>query len=202
MDIGRWSNKTNIRCNTVCEIGDNMLLLNFPKEVTALEQECDDKKVIDYLSNLWANDQDDINILLCLASKLWITLVYWRLDEDRPGLDRQELSDFYTAIVNYGFENFNSDERFLIIVGYMLDVIPYWYGDYKDFDTCAKKGLEMIKEAYKKNPQNLIGQLFSSNSDEQRAKIIEKITPVFNNYFVGDTSVITYFRSICCKIDY
>ncbi|MHB1455157.1 MAG: hypothetical protein ACYCYM_14555 [Saccharofermentanales bacterium] len=177
-----------------------MILLEFDNGIKLFEEKEDYKGAIDFLLDMWQRDCSDLNSLLCFATQLWHTLVYWQLDEEIPGLDRQKIADLYTETVNYGFEHFAEEERFLVIIGYILHIDFFWYGDFNgnDVHQFQKKCKNMIRQASKLNPQSLVAKLFLCERFDRRKKLEQEIEPVFNQYFVGDSNVINYFRGICC----
>lgn len=174
-----------------------MILLAFSDRVRDLEKENKYNEAIDYLIELWQMDCN-INNLLCLATQLWYTLVYWEEYYDAH-MTREGLSDLYTHLLNYGFVKFKADIRFLLITGYMLNVIPYWYSDMNgDLNGWQKRGMQMIRKAYLEDENNKIAKLLICKRYSEMRKIKAEITPVFDQYFTGSTNVVKYFRGICC----
>ena len=139
----------------------NVLNLYFDDSISQLEEENQWCTAAQCVADKWKSCPANLNYFLCAGTQLWYTLLildYYRNDPNPPAnletslfFDiEKELSD----VTWYGFQNFTNNPYFNIYFGYMISVQPLNFPDIGDFLILEKRGIEMMKNAYRLAPND------------------------------------------------
>jgi hypothetical protein len=159
----------------------------------------DDAKKLLY--ELWLSNKDDAELAIRLGTECWYVLVEWELIEN-DNLCYESFNNTLREVTNYGLKRFKEDNKFLSIFGYMITTFPFLFGEDESYEELGKS---MLKNAYIKNPTNLITKTLylgsTSNIQEYILAIRETVEKYdLNQLFKDSTAIEVYFKEVIFNI--
>lgn len=169
------------------------------EEVSLLEQEEKWEEIRVLLYNKWKSNMNDLDVLIRLSTECWYVLSFWDICIDNHSLNYdifiQNLRETYV----YGLKNFSDNSKFLWIFGYMIELFPYYFGDYLELEKQAKV---LIKQAYSNAPENEIIKMHYNFAFKKRRKYDhsqKKIEKDISIFFPGKSIMEEYFKEVLAK---
>lgn len=150
------------------------------------------------LRNLYYSDTYNEEYYLRAVNECWYVLIDWNFIEN-VGLN---YNDFRADIGNYlniGYSLFNSDARFIWMVGNMMTLFPELFANEREYESEIKnKGVELLNKGRIMYPDNAFIKVIydgavcgcNSSSDSEAAR---KITDNLNLYFPGNSRIEQYY---------
>lgn len=131
------------------------------QEVDRLELNNEWNLAINVLIKEWEEDPQNFKIYIRLSFILWYLSVEW--DTITPSdISYERVDDMLMRLYNFGTLNFNFNQLFLSIYGYMISLFPNYFGE--DYEEMLLKGNLMIQEAYKLDSRDpLIKAIYLKN---------------------------------------
>jgi len=128
---------------------------------------------------------------------LWyINVEYYPLDLN-GFIQKHKLDDKLKELVELGFKRFGEVAEFQYLAGYTINLFPYYYGDYEEWE---QRGNELLKSAHKLEPDNLIynisyqGSPYGSTRAYNLAK--QNAIEVGKGTFAGIGILNRYFKDV------
>lgn len=174
-----------------------------------LEKEHNWKQVIALLQNNWYQDKNNIEIMLRLATECWYMMSNWDFfDLEGSGLEFNRIQ----AILIDTYDHFtgahiNSNKCFSIF-GYMMSLFPNYFYDGNDktgkmFLEYEDQGKDMLKLAYRNEPENMLYKALYLGATSKSSKLIEntkkELKYILPNLFPNNTEIEKYFREVLSK---
>lgn len=154
------------------------------------------------LFQLWKEDKDNVDKAIRLIAECWRIQSLWDCCINDEGLKYEDFQDVLIEVTEYGLKHFTDNINFLIVVGYMTNIIPYLFykenkGEY--FIEWENKGKSMLQKAYHLSQNNILAKVlfYGSINDVMKGnKAKEEIKPILVDLFPGNTSIEQYFREM------
>jgi hypothetical protein len=129
----------------------------------------------------------------------------WTIYEDAPMefQERIKLEDKLQELLKIGLLHFSDKAEYYFLIGYTINIFPYLYGEYNEYE---EKAIVFLKKACEIEPNNLIYQMCLMGADaiqnvNHYNKICEIIAPIALEKYKGIGYMNTYFRQILYRID-
>lgn len=164
------------------------------KEVFILEDAHEFDKAFNAYSDLYNGNKKDYEIWKHFYFFLWIAI------EDAPSnfQEKVDLGRLLQLMYEEGRRNFADLADFNFIAGYTVSIFPYEYGDYEDLEN---EGQEMLRKAYRLEPDNIIYKLvyLGCNPPDGRGgykEVRAAAAPIVSKVFSGAGALNKYFREV------
>lgn len=138
----------------------------------------------------------DLKTITRLGFFCWYVLV----EETHLGITEVDLNELETVlkkVTHIGYTLYPTNSDFLWCFGYMISTFPFYFGEFEHWE---KKGLSMLKSAYKLCPDDPVYKytyLGSCSSNIREYKRVKKLLQaVLESRFQGEGLVSTYFKSV------
>ncbi|MGH4121397.1 MAG: hypothetical protein ACREV6_00355 [Clostridium sp.] len=163
----------------------------------------------DSLVKKWHENPYDLKILIRTGFLSWYLSVEWERTK-YLNIDSDELIDIINEVYDFGIENFSENDKFLLAFGYMVSVFPEYFScDYPNnrsynYTESLKNGMEMLKKAFKINPNDDLIKLIyfrSINKDILTKPMCENIIKYIDENFSVDSVVSDYVKSVILQIE-
>ena len=175
----------------------------FAPEIIKAEDAYNLKEATEIAYTQWKAQPMDRNLLLCAGTELWYTEVVCGDFEYGPPIvygDETLRLERLMEVTRWMFQYFENDAVCNAYFGYMIEVMPYFFSDYGgDYDGWREKGRNMMKKAYRLEPENLFVKAMYYEALEDTphyraacAELWKRETPES----WGTSAVQTYFFSI------
>lgn len=135
--------------------------LQFDRGVLDLERRNQWIEAADRLYSQWQRSPGNKNCLLCAGAEIWFLICYYDqppLNEtiDYDSFDLAGSMEKLQELTKEGFARYPYDPDFLALFGCLMKVQPFWFvsGQNRDVLSIEKKGLEMVREAYRLSPDD------------------------------------------------
>ena len=153
----------------------------------------------DAYSELYNGDQKNYDVWKHFYFFLWTAI------EDTPSSfhEKINLRQLLQAMLDEGKKAFIDNADFNFIAGYTVSIFPYEDGDYDDLE---KEGSEMLLQATKLQPDNLIykmvylGSISDIDPQQYRQAEIDAAPKVLET-FRGTGTMNKYFRQVLYRSD-
>lgn len=165
------------------------------EELSELEKDEKWNEARELLYKLWLSNKDDVNLAIRLGSECWYVLTEWEFIENTQ-LSYEVFINTLKEVSNYGLSRFKENDNFLWIFGYIISVSPFFFADDEEYEEFEKLGINMLKKAYMKNPENLIFKtlyLGTTRRIEEYNLAFVEITNNVASLLQGDTAIERYF---------
>jgi len=182
-----------------------MKIFNEDKYLEQLEKEEKWKDIKKYLYEKWKNNKEDIDTTLRLGTECWNILEMWDYCINNDGLNYEDFQDALIEVTEYGLKHFTDNIKFLTVVGYMTNMLPYlFYKENKEeyFTEWENKGRSMLQKAYHLSQNNILAKVlfYGSINDVMKGnEAKEEIKPILADLFPGNTSIEQYFREMLLR---
>jgi len=164
------------------------------QDIFQLEDQNQFDKAFENYSDLYAKDNSNYQIWKHFYFFLWTAI------EDAPSSfhDKINLRDLLKNLFIEGKQHFADKADFNFIAGYTVSIFPYEYGDY---DNLEKEGMEMLHNATKLEPNNIIYELLYQGSltttdNEKYKRLRIDAAPKILETFSGNGTLNKYFRQV------
>ena len=174
-----------------------------------LEKEHKWKQVISLLQNNWCQDRNNIDIMLRLATECWYILSNWDiLDLESSYLEFDSIQSILIETYHYFLNTHSKDDKCLSIFGYMMSLFPNYFYDGHDktgkmFFEYENQGKDMLKLAYRNEPENMFYKALYLGATSKLSKLIEstkkELRYILPNLFPNNTEIEKYFREVLSK---
>ena len=174
-------------------------------EIILYEKKQDWKFIINYLYNLWYQNQYNIPKYCRLVTEYWYVISELRSPAYTTKIEYDEMQRRLYKIINFGLENFGHDPTFLWMIGYFISLQPYHFFDMKfiSYEDAETIGHEMLRKATELEPDNLIARVLylGTNNDnfDEYTKARKQLSNKLDEFFSENTIVERYFRDIFAK---
>lgn len=137
----------------------SLYLLDFSPEIIKAEEAYNMAEATEIAYTQWKAQPMDRNLLLCAGTELWYSQVqsdYYIFDPSVIFGDETLRLERLMEVTRWMFQYFENDAVCNAYFGYMIEVMPYFFIDYgRDYDGWQEKGRNMMKKAYRLDPENL-----------------------------------------------
>lgn len=170
-------------------------------EVDALEAQEKYRDALDYMIQNLKSNPDDLKGFIRLGFLCWYIQVYWGIlpDGDLTDKDYKECESLLRELTDFGLRKYRSHPDFLWTFGYMISLFPEVFVDSHDEET-EMKGIEMLREAQTRRPEDPIIKLVVSGSRESEVKgsseLNEQVKHLLPVRFKGTGEMQQYFRDV------
>ena len=153
--------------------------IDFDPAVSELERREDWNAAVRLVYDKWAQNPTNLCDLLAAGTHMWYTLLLIDEAKSNPfppasGAEMPFSDDIMVRlmeITRYGFDHFSASACFNAFFGYMMKVMPYFFIDYHgDYNGWYDKGIEMMKNAYRLSPQDLLAKAMYYEAMEDDAE--------------------------------
>jgi len=133
-----------------------LMLLEFPNNIKELDEQDKWNCILQQLRSSWEEQKEDLNRFLCLSTAVWHCCI--NNDALAPGeIYSTELMNQLEALAEYGWAHFEGRWEFNMFFGYMIDLFPFFFGDW---DTMTAKAKAMLALACEQAPDNPIPRVW------------------------------------------
>lgn len=188
------------------------MILKEIKGLSELEKAGDWNGAVSLLYDLWLKRKENMNINFRLIGECWVTLSDCGFSIELSEEEWYRFKDILMETTNFWLKNFECVEVYSSLLGYMINLYPYLFYEYKCdneydeghyFSMWEKIGKKLIKDSYKKYKENHIVRLvyfgcsriesiFPINYDTEKKIVGMNI----EKYFSKDTEFERYFVSV------
>jgi len=172
----------------IIELEDNELIQN------ALEK----------YQQLYLTSQDDFEVWKHYYFFLWYISVEEVPLEIEAFIITNKINKELDKIGKEGMLTFHNNPDALFILGYTINLFPYFFGDYELWE---KKGQEMLTTASELSPENIIykmvklGELEYSRQNKDYIAVCELAAPIVNETFSKGGFLNSYFKEVLYRIN-
>lgn len=165
-------------------------------EVDTLEKQERWTEAKSFLIKSWRENPQELKGTIRLGFFCWYVLVEGECLGIKD-VDFVELETVLKEVTHFGLAHFMTNEDFLWCFGYMISLFPYYFGDYENWE---KKGISMLKSAYRLCPNEPVYRYsyFSSfsNTDTKLKDEFHQVQVVLEDRFQGEGLLSQYFRDV------
>ena len=150
----------------------------------------------------WTHDKLNSGKLIRLLSECWYVLSLWDCSIYTKNLSYKKFKETIVECAEFGRRNFNNDDRFLCVAGYMASILPnLFYNDDMDdlYSEWEQKGKDMLLRAARISPDNLICKVLylgTKGVSEEYSEAKTQLATRLNDFFPGSTAIEEYFKDI------
>lgn len=174
-----------------------------------LEKEHKWKQAIALLQSEWYQNKNNIDVMLRLATECWYIMSNWEILElGSSDLEFNSIQSILIETYNYFLSTNSNNNKCLSIFGYMIALFPnYFYTEYdkngKIFLKYENRGKDMLKQAYKNEPENKLYEALylgtMKNSDKTVEDTKKELNLIMQKLFPRNTKIEEYFKEILSK---
>lgn len=141
----------------------SLYLLDFSPEIIKAEEAYNMAEATEIAYTQWKAQPMDRNLLLCAGTELWYSQVqsdYYIFDPSVIFGDETLRLERLMKVTRWMFRYFANDAVCNAYFGYLIKVMPYFFNDFGgDADGWREKGRNMMKKAYRLDPENLLAKV-------------------------------------------
>lgn len=169
--------------------------LQFDTTLNDLEDQERWEDAISYLEILW-KQEPSVDSLISVISEIWFVAAFCY------GRSYYEGNKFETAkrmipYVQVGLRDYADEPKFLAVVGWLMIIFPYFFGDYSEWED---NGKSMIKKAHGLAPADpviaVLHDLLVGGPMKVYSEYAGKVWDTFSEEEWGQSAVQLYFRSL------
>lgn len=177
--------------------------LQFEPEIKKIEKSCnwDSAAILAYQK--WKEAPFNVNKLLCAGLQTWLGIIenekVWLVSNSGVPFDSEKevvMKNILKELAEWGSKYYHDNVLFNIYFGYLMDVMPYFFGDYTE---SQEKGKSMIQKAYCIESENpLVRAIYFRmvGETEKAANTCKEIWKIYSREQWGDSAVQDYFFRI------
>lgn len=112
-------------------------------------------------------------------------------------IQKNELDTKLKELAELGFERFGKNPEFQFLTGYTINLFPYYFGDYEEWE---QRGNDLLKSAHELDPNNGIfnisyqGSSYGTTESYNSAK--KQAVELVQETFQGKGFLNTYFKDV------
>ena len=159
------------------------------------------------LYKLWEGDKFNCDKLIRLFSECWYVLSLWDCCLSKENISFQAFQNTLIECIEFGFENFMNNSRFLCIAGYMISTLPHLFllkGMDSSYIEWEQKGIDMLRKSNEIDPNDRISEILNLGMkfDFDRYNKVKRLFILdLNDSLLNETAIEVYFKNVLGNIE-
>lgn len=165
--------------------------------VDKLEEQETYGEALGKLYALWQGNPADEKLLIRLGFLAWYVIVEWPLIPHKD-LAYKDFEGVLHEVTTYGLKHMSDSKAFNWVMGYMISLFPYHFGDYEEKE---KQGVAMLEKAHHMDEDDPIikmlylGHQHKSHPEAYR-EACQRSKVLISERFKGCGALASYFREV------